>query len=110
MPLNPRAGINENPARIAPAAAPSVLAAYNTPASWAAVDAARTIHREAMGNVAPMQAAGTHSSSTLMTSLSSANVVPPAPSAYAAASSGRTATNANGISTARIAIAISSPA
>ena len=33
----------------------------------------RTIHREAIGNVAPMHAAGTHSNSTLVTSRSNAN-------------------------------------
>jgi hypothetical protein len=57
------------------------LAAYNVPASSAAVDAVRTIHREAIGNVAPMHAAGTQSNSTLVTSRSNANDPPPAPSA-----------------------------
>ncbi len=37
----------------------------------------RTIHREAIGNVAPMHAAGTHSNSTLVASRSSANDPPP---------------------------------
>jgi hypothetical protein len=110
VPVNPSAGINEKPARIAPAAAPSVLAAYSAPASCAAVDAMRTIHLEAIGKVAPMHAAGTHSRSTLITSRSSAKDPPPAPSAYDAASSGRTAMSANGISSARIAMAISRPA
>ena len=110
MPLNPSAGINEKPARIAPAAAPSVLAAYNAPASCAAVDDMRTIHRDAIGKVAPMHAAGTHSKPTLITSLSNAKVPPPAPSAYDEASSGRTAISANGISNASSAMAISRPA
>src|SRR5687768_16619911 len=88
VPLTPSAGINEKPAKIAPAAAPSVFAAYNAPASCAAVDAMRTIQRDAIGNVAPIHAAGTQSKPTLITSRSKAKVPPPAPSAYDAASNG----------------------
>src|SRR5688572_8989503 len=81
VPRSPSAGINAKPAITAPAAAPSVLAAYSPPASWAAVDAVRTIQREAIGKVAPMQAAGTHRSNTLVARRTNANVAPPCPSA-----------------------------
>ncbi len=65
---------------MAPAAAPRVLAAYKPPASRAAVDAVRTIHREAIGKVAPMHAAGTLSSNTLVDSRTNANNASPLPS------------------------------
>ena len=59
----------------------SVPAAYKPPASRAAVEAVRTIHRDAIGKVAPMHAAGTLSSTTLVDRRTKANRSPPSPSA-----------------------------
>ena len=75
----PNAGIRKKPASNAPAAAPTVFAAYNTPASLAACEARRTVQREAIGNVAPMAAAGATSRSVLETNRRVANIAPPFP-------------------------------
>src|SRR5438067_1138110 len=66
VPRTPIAGISQKPAAIAPAAAPAVLAEYSTPTSAAAAlsvgsgfsRTAAANHRAAIGNVAPIAAAG----------------------------------------------------
>ncbi|SRR5258706_7909632 len=74
VPRRPRAGISQNPAAIAPTAAPAVFAAYSRPVSPASQFAA-------IGNVAPIAAAGTPSSARLIATRTSAKRAGAAPSA-----------------------------
>jgi hypothetical protein len=74
VPRRPSAGISQNPAAIAPTAAPAVFAAYSRPVSPASQFAAT-------GKVAPIAAAGTPSSARLMATRTSAKRPGAAPSA-----------------------------
>src|SRR5262252_1848526 len=104
VPLRPSAGINQKPAAIAPAAAPQVFAAYNTPAE---MDCAAAI---ATGNVAPIAAAGRPTRIRLMATRTNAKRVCASPSAYAQARAGTVARRAKGRSKAMTATTISSAA
>ena len=84
----PSAGRRMKDASAAPAAAPSVLAAYKPPAAPARRRGSTIAQREATGNVAPRAAAGTPSSATTEQARTIPKESPPSPSAYAAASSG----------------------
>ena len=99
----PMAGIRKKPAAMAPAAAPAVFTAYSTPVSAAF----RAYQSAAIGNVAPIAAAGTPSSARLIATRTSANCAGALPSAYAHASSGTDAASAAGKSSAHIATMIS---
>src|SRR5262249_20604248 len=103
VPLTPIAGINQNPAATAPSAAPAVLAAYRTPASVVTGE----YHDAAIGNVAPMAAAGAPRSSRLIATRTIASRAGVWPSAYAHTSVGSAARSANGSSSAHAAIASS---
>src|SRR5947208_1422162 len=114
----PTAGSNQNPAPIAPAAAPAVFAAYRTPASAAdrllagafIVTYASTNHDAAIGNVAPMAAAGTASSARLSVTRTSPNRTGASPSAYAHAITGSNSFRIAGSAMAISATTISSTA
>src|SRR6266849_3827920 len=80
----PIAGIRKKPAAIAPTAAPPVLAAYSTPVSAAAL----ANQPAAIGNVAPIAAAGTPSRARLIATRTTANCAGAVPSAYAHARAG----------------------
>src|SRR5216683_1605938 len=96
VPRRPTAGMNQKPAPIAPAAAPAVLAAYRTPASAEERGAAFGLslavtsenHEAAIGNVAPIAAAGTASNARLSVMRTNANRTGASPSAYAHAIAG----------------------
>ena len=89
VPRMPSAGISQKPAAVAPSAAPDVFAAYNAPAPAAAVSARSSrdvafidaIQAAAIGNVAPMAAAGTPSSARLSVRRTRANRAGASPSA-----------------------------
>ena len=104
---SPIRGSKAKPAMIAPTVAPTVFAAYNRPASTAAWLADGTIQREASGNVAPMPAAGTASSTKLNKPRKTLNMTLGCPSAYAFASSGPAAASSRGSKRARAAMAVS---
>ena len=107
---NPNEGRSTNPARTAPSAAPMVLTVYSRPTLTAARVAPGIIHREAMGKVAPMAAAGSASKNRLEATRNKVNVTPGLPSAYAITSRGWRAASSRGTRSARIAIAASRPA
>src|SRR5713226_2614303 len=88
----PIAGIRKKPAAIAPAAAPAVLAAYSTPVSAAPL----ANQPAAIGNVAPIAAAGTPSSARLIATRTTANCAGAVPSAYAHARAGTDEASARG--------------
>src|SRR5471030_1917288 len=99
----PIAGIRKNPAATAPAAAPVVFIAYSTPVSAAF----RAYQSAAIGNVAPMAAAGMPRSARLIATRRTANCAGAPPSAYAQASAGTVAASAIGSSSAQTATTIS---
>src|SRR5581483_171161 len=105
-PVSPIAGISQNPAATAPTAAPAVFAAYRTPTSAAAVEN----HDAAIGNVAPIAAAGTPRIRRLTATRTTASRAGAVPSAYAHASSGVVERSAKGSSSALTATPTSSAA
>src|SRR5262245_4301509 len=103
--FRPSAGMSQKPAATAPIAAPTVFAAYK-----AAAELRAAVHAAAMGNVAPMAAAGMPTSVRLIRTRRSAKRVGAVPSAYAQARTGTVASSAKGSVRAQTAIAISSAA
>jgi hypothetical protein len=81
----PITGSSQNPAAIAPAAAPAVFAAYRNPAALAALRSDRppepANQAAAMGKVAPIAAAGRVSRPRLSATRMAANRAGPFPSA-----------------------------
>jgi hypothetical protein len=103
---NPSAGIRRKPAPIAPMAAPAVFTAYSRPVS------AETLAYQvvAIGNVAPMAAAGRPMRMRLIATRTMPKRVGAVPSAYAHASAGTDAASATGRISAAAATASSSTA
>src|SRR2546426_1059924 len=118
VPRTPTAGISQKPAAITPAAAPAVLAEYSAPTSAAIAVFSDTSpdtvrlkadptalvfwakHRAAIGNVAPMAAAGMRTSTRLSARRTAAKRAGAVPSAYAHASAGTHAASSAGSASA----------